>query len=54
MTESKYECPLCDREFSAPDYEMNEVWYEPTSDGDFNAYITRFCPHCNEEASVAV
>lgn len=49
-----YTCPLCDQEFSSPDYDMKEVWYEPTSDGHFNAYITRFCPHCNENASVAV
>jgi hypothetical protein len=49
-----YECPLCDGEFSAPDYDMKEVWYEPTSDGYFNAYITRLCPNCDENVSIAV
>lgn len=49
-----YECPLCDGEFSALAYEINEIWHEPTSDGHFNAYITRLCPHCDENVSIAV
>lgn len=49
----QFECPNCDREFMA-DYEDRDVWYEPCSDGTSNAYVTLFCPHCEEYVSVPV
>lgn len=49
-----FECPLCEQDFSTNEYLQQDVWYEPCNDGSYNAYVTLFCPHCQDTVSVAV
>jgi phage terminase large subunit GpA-like protein len=48
-----FECPHCDQDFFS-DYNMEDVWYSECYDGSYNAYVTLFCPHCQDNVSVPV